>query len=92
MNAPAPPTFRFEVPRPIEPAGDVREIRTALLRDFAYEALGPAEIDVAAARLCLRGDDDTGARYHFRRAVAAVRAAAETFRELEALRSDGGAQ
>jgi hypothetical protein len=63
----------------------VRETRAALLRDFLFEALAPVEGDAAAARLCLRNDDDTGARYHLKRVVECVKAAVSTFRELEAL-------
>jgi hypothetical protein len=65
---------------------DVREGRAALLRDFISEALAPVENDALAARFCLKNDDDTGARYHLKRVVVSVKAAALTFRELEALR------
>ena len=66
-------------------AQDVRSVRAALLRDFVYEAMEPVENDSAAARLCLRHDDDVGARYHIKRVVECVKAAASTFRELESL-------
>jgi hypothetical protein len=66
-------------------AGDVR---AALLRDFIFEALAPVERDSAAARLCLANDDDVGARYHLRRVIDCVKAAAATFKELEALTRD----
>jgi hypothetical protein len=56
-----------------------------LLRDFIFEAMDPVERDSAAARLCLVNDDDVGAHYHLKRVVECVRAAAATFKELEAL-------
>jgi hypothetical protein len=65
---------------------DARQTDAALLRDFISEALAPVENDALAARLCLKNDDDTGARYHLKRVVVSVKAAALTFRELEALR------
>jgi hypothetical protein len=71
----------------LEPKQDVREVREALLRDFVFEALSPVESDSAAARLCLRNDDDVGARYHLKRIVECVKAAASTFRELEAMKA-----
>jgi hypothetical protein len=64
---------------------DAREERIALLRDVVFEALAPVESDAAAARLCLKHDDDAGARYHLERAVECLKAAAKTFRELESL-------
>lgn len=64
---------------------DVRNARAALLRDFVFEALEPVENDSAAARLCLKHDDDAGAYYHLKRVVECVKAAAATFRELENL-------
>jgi hypothetical protein len=66
-------------------AQDVRSMRAGLLRDFVYEAMEPVENDSAAARLCLRHDDDAGARYHLKRVVECMKAAASTFRELESL-------
>lgn len=66
-------------------AQDVRWARALLLRDFVFEALAPIENDSAAARLCLRHDDDAGARYHLKRVVECVKAAAKAFRELEEL-------
>ena len=62
----------------------VSDVRAALLRDFVFEALAPLE-SAAAARLSLKNDDDAGARYHLKRVVECVKAAASTFRELEAL-------
>src|SRR5580698_8335186 len=62
---------------------DIRAERAALLRDFIGEALEPVERDVLAARLCLRNDDDAGARYHFKRIIACIKAAAPTFGELQ---------
>jgi hypothetical protein len=70
---------------PIEVAHGVRDARAALLRDFVFEALAPVESDAAAARLCLKSDDDAGARYHLKRIVECVKASASTFRELESL-------
>ena len=67
------------------------EVRAPLLRDFIFEVLAPVETDSAAARLCLQNDDDTGARYHLKRAVECVRAAAATFRELETLKAEAEA-
>jgi hypothetical protein len=63
----------------------VSDVRAALLRDFVFEALAPLESDAAAARLSLKNDDDAGARYHLKRVVECVKAAASTFRDLEAL-------
>jgi hypothetical protein len=69
---------------------DVRHVRASLLRDFVFEVLAPVESDSAAVRLCLKNDDDVGARYHLKRVVENVKAAASTFRELEALTGRGG--
>jgi hypothetical protein len=66
-------------------AQDVRAERAALLRDFIGETLLPVERDARAARLCLRNDDDAGTRYHLKRVVAGVKAAASTFAELQEL-------
>ena len=63
--------------------------RAALLRDFVFEALAPVESDAVAARLSLKNDDDAGARYHLKRVVECVKAAAMTFRELESLSGRG---
>jgi hypothetical protein len=68
----------------------VLDVNAAQLRDFIYEALAPVEADAAAARLCLRNDDDAGARYHLKRVVECVKAAASTFRELESLNGREG--
>ena len=76
-------------PSPLNPtaahAQDVRAERAALLRGFISEALEPAERDAEAARLCLKNEDDTGAHYHLKRVIAAVKSAAVTFRELSEL-------
>jgi hypothetical protein len=69
----------------VAPDQDIRAERAALLRDFIGDALVPVECDVLAARLCLTNHDDVGARYHLKRMVVSVKAAALTFRELEAL-------
>ena len=66
-------------------AQDVRYVRAGLLRDFVYEAMEPVENESAAVRLCLRHDDDAGARYHLKRVVECVKAATSTFRDLETL-------
>ena len=66
---------------------DVREVGASLLCDFVFEAMAPVEADSAAVRLSLKNDDDAGARYHLKRVVECVRAAACTFRELEALKA-----
>jgi hypothetical protein len=70
---------------PTEAIQDIRDARAGLLRDFVFEALAPVESDAPATRLCLKNDDDAGARYHLKRVVECVKAAASTFRELEAL-------
>jgi hypothetical protein len=70
---------------------DNRDVRASLLRDFIYEAMEPVEHDCVAARACLQNDDDVGAHYHLKRVVECVKAAAATFRELEALTSDPSA-
>jgi hypothetical protein len=70
---------------PTEAEQDTRDARAGLLRDFVFEALAPVESDAPAARLCLKNDDDAGARYHLKRVVECVKAAASTFRELETL-------
>jgi hypothetical protein len=67
---------------PTEPNQDIRSARAVLLRD---KALAPVESDAPAVRLCLKNDDDAGARYHLKRVVECVKAAAASFRELEAL-------
>ena len=64
---------------------DIRDARAGLLRDFIFEALAPVESDAPATRLCLKNDDDAGARHHLKRVVECVKAAASTFRDLEAL-------
>jgi hypothetical protein len=64
---------------------NIDAVRADLMRDFIFETLNPVERDAAAAKLCLSGNDDVGARYHLTRVVECVRAAAKTFRELEAL-------
>jgi hypothetical protein len=47
--------------------------------------MAPVERDSEAARLCLENEDDVGAHYHLKRVVECVKAAAATFKELEAL-------
>jgi hypothetical protein len=61
------------------------------MREFVFEAMAPVERDSEAARLCLENEDDVGAHYHLKRVVECVKAAAATFRELEALTSDNSA-
>jgi hypothetical protein len=68
----------------------VLETRAGLMRDFVFEAMGPVESDAAAVRLCLKHNDDAGARYHLKRVVECVKAAASTFRELETLTGRAG--
>jgi hypothetical protein len=72
---------------PTKAKQDIRDARAGLLRAFIFEALASVESDV---RLCLKNDDDAGARYHLKRVVECVKAAASTFRELEALIGRGG--
>jgi hypothetical protein len=67
------------------PSAEIAAERVSLLRDFIFEALAPVERDSAAARLCLANDDDAGARYHLKRVVECVKAAATTFKELQTL-------
>ena len=67
---------------------NIQAVRTGLLRDYVFEALGPVECDVGSARLCLRNDDDAGAKYHLKRVVECVKSAALTFNELEALKHE----
>ena len=87
----APDSFCLGAERPEDSRTAVRlqenvlETRTTLLRDFVFGALAPVESDAAAARLCLTNDDDAGTRYHLKRIVECVNAAASTFHELEAL-------
>lgn len=64
---------------------NIDDVRADILRDFIFEALAPVELDAGAARLCLRSNDDVGTRYHLKRAIECVKAAAATFKELEAL-------
>ena len=71
--------------------GDIENTRADLLRDFTYETLAPVSNDVDAVRLCLKNNDDAGARYHLKRAVACMKAAATSLNELEALMSGGAA-
>lgn len=63
----------------------VLDERAALLRGFVFEAMATVEGDSAAVRLCLKNDGDAGARYHLKRVVGCVKAAASTSREIEAL-------
>ena len=70
---------------PPEPKQDIRAAREGLLRDFVFDALAPVESESAAVRLCLKNDDDAGARYHLKRVVECVKVAAKTLRELEEL-------
>ena len=70
---------------PTEAIQDIRDARAGLLRDFIFEALAPVKSDAPATRLCLKNDDGAGARYHLKRVVECVEAAASTFRQLEAL-------
>ena len=92
----APDSFRLGAERPDDsrPSSfvqeNVLETRAALLRDFVFETLAPVENDSAAARLSLANDDDAGARYHLKRVVECVKAAAKTFRELETLTGRAG--
>jgi hypothetical protein len=65
----------------IAAGSSTRDVRASLMRDFIFEALEPVERDSAAVRLCLANDDDVGARYHLKRVVECVKAAAATFRE-----------
>ena len=69
----------------------IADVRAELLRDFVFEALAPVEHDAAAARLCLRSNDDAGAKYHLKRAVAHMKAATASFNELTALAANGRA-
>jgi hypothetical protein len=64
---------------------DNRDVRAGLFRDAVFEMLEPVEHDSAAARHCLANGDDVAARYHLKRVVECVKAAAATFKELEAL-------
>ncbi len=43
----------------------------------------------AAVRLCLKHNDDVGARYHLRQVVECVKTAASTLRELECHNGSG---
>ena len=54
----------------------------SLARDAVYEALAPLENELAACLASLRNDDDTGARYHLRRIVVAVRSAALEYNKM----------
>ena len=71
------------------PLAEAKAVQVELLRDFVFEMLWPIECDAGAGRLCLANDDDVGARYHLKRVVECVKAAAKTFRELEDLKRDG---
>jgi hypothetical protein len=71
---------------------DIDTVRADLMRDFIFETLAPVERDAGAARLCLQNNDDAGSRYHLKRVVEHVKAAAATFRELEALTRDSAAR
>jgi hypothetical protein len=58
--------------------------RKALIRDFIGEALEPASNELASCLMSLDNGDDVGGAYHFRRLVAAVKAAAGAFKGLVA--------
>jgi hypothetical protein len=45
---------------------------------------------MSATETVLENDDDAGARYHLKRIVECVKAAASTFRELETLSGRDG--
>jgi hypothetical protein len=64
---------------------DNRDARAFLMREFIFGALAPVEHDSEAARRCLQNEDDVGAKYHLKRVVECVKAAAATFNELEGL-------
>jgi hypothetical protein len=68
-----------------------RDVRASLLRDAIFEMLEPVEHDAVAARHCLQNNDDVATRYHLKRVVECVKAAAATFKELEALTRDHSA-
>jgi hypothetical protein len=72
-------------PAAVAASPSLAAVRASLLRDFIDEALEPVEHDSAATRHCLSNNDDVSARYHLKRVVECVRAAAATFKELEGL-------
>ena len=55
------------------------------IRDGVFAVLTPVSNDATCACLCLRNNDDRGARYHLERVVNAVKLAASAFRQLESL-------
>jgi hypothetical protein len=63
---------------------DLDAERKSLIRDFVSESLEPARNDLDSVLLSIANDDDIGAAYHFRRLVAAIKHAAQGFKELAA--------
>jgi transposase len=74
--------WRRERDRRESPKRDLEPERKALIRDFIGEALEPAANELDSVLLSLDNGDDIGSAYHFRRLVAAVKAAAGGFRGL----------
>jgi hypothetical protein len=61
---------------------DLEAERKALIRDFIVEVLEPAANELDSVLLSLDNGDYIGSAYHFRRLVAAVKAAAGGFKGL----------
>jgi hypothetical protein len=84
LTARAATEYRRERDRRQPLKRDLEGERKANVRDFIYEALGPAARDLEAVFLALQNNDDTAAIYHFRRVIAGVKSAAGAFKELGA--------
>jgi hypothetical protein len=65
-----------------EPSAEARAAADDLARDRIYEALVLVENELSACLAALKNDDDTGARYHFRRMVLGVKDAAGVLNEM----------
>ena len=94
------PSKRFGMPSTVEtrPSRDgagpgvamsaARAVRASLLRDAIFEALEPVEHDRGRAH-CLQNDDDVATRYHLKRVVECVKAAAATSESLRPCLASG---
>ncbi len=76
----------------VGPHAGVIDASASLMRDSIDEFLWHAEMDLSSTRNCLAGEDDVGAKHHLKRLAAAVRAAAQTFNQMDALQNGGSAE
>ena len=84
LSARAAVEYRRERDRREPLKRDLEAERKTLIRDFIAEALTSAARDLDAALLSVENDDDVGTVHHFRRLLAAVKHAAQGYKELAA--------